>query len=414
MGRTEKAAIAAILLSLTLLFVSFFGLPTPNQTGFAVLPQNNTADAIIYKNEACGHCSMYLGNLKQFFDEKGISYIEKSVINDEAARLELLEFNTRKNISPELQGHMTIVLKDKLILQGHVPTKLVREVIESNSENQMPEMILFQDLMVDEIEIDSYTVRDSTGNVYNCSPTSTAAECLKQQNGNSQQENSIFQWLPFIIIISGILAGIHPCTIGVLLFFMSFLFTIHKTRLNVLKIGGAYIAGVFLAYFLIGLGLLKAVAFAEPHFAAKIAAYLVIVLGLFNIARYFFPKIRGFGIPEQSKEFIAGAVEKGSVPGAVVVGLFVGVCSFGCTAGIYFSILGMLITQPTFGVLYLLLYNLMFILPLIAILLLATNDKVVEKISRLEVTKTRLITLIAGLLMVVLGIVILLFIAGGM
>ena len=74
----------------------------------------------------------------------------------------------------------------------------------------------------------------------------------------------------------------------------------------------------------------------------------------------------------------------------------------------------MLITEPTFGVLYLLLYNLMFILPLIAILLLATNDKVVEKISRFEVTKTRLITLIGGLLMVALGIIILVFIAGGM
>jgi len=105
-------------------------------------------------------------------------------------------------------------------------------------------------------------------------------------------------------------------------------------------------------------------------FAAKIAAYLVIALGLFNIARYFFPKIRGFGIPEQSKGFIAGLVEKGSVPGAVVVGLFVGVCSFGCTAGIYFSILGMLITEPTFGVLYLLLYNLMFIFPLVVVFIL--------------------------------------------
>ena len=414
MGLAEKLAIAAILLALLLLFVSFSGLPTPKQAGLEALYLSEAApDAIIYKNEACGHCSMYLGNLKQFFEEKGISYIEKSVINDETARLELLEFNTRKNISPELQGHMTIVLKDKLILQGHVPVNLVKEVIESNPKDQPPEMLFFQDLMVDETEIESYTVRNSAGDVYNCPANSTASECLKQQN-NPQQENSIFQWLPVIILVSGILAGIHPCTIGVLLFFMSFLFTIHRTRLNVLKIGGAYIAGVFLAYFLIGLGLLKAVAFAEPHFAAKIAAYLVIALGMFNIARYFFPKIRGFGIPEQSKGFIAGLVEKGSMPAAVVVGLFVGVCSFGCTAGIYFSILGMLITQPTFGVLYLLLYNLMFILPLIAILFLATNDKVVEKISRLEVTKTRLITLIAGLLMVVLGIVILLFIAGGM
>src|SRR3989338_7673895 len=413
MGVTYKLTIAAVIAALAILSVSLSSLFAPTDYGLEVLNfQNKSPDVIIYENEACGHCGMYLGNFRQFLDSKGLSYQEKYVVNDSEARRELLELNTRKGIPPELQGHMTIVMGDRLILEGHVPLKIIEEEISGKSISEMPELLFFQDSMVDESQVDSYAVSDLAGKTTECSTDSTVANCLQQEN--VQDGNSIMQWLPVIVLVSGILAGIHPCTIGVLLFFLSFLFTIHKTRLNVLKVGGAYILGVFLAYFLIGLGLLKAVAFTEPHFAAKIAAYLVIALGLFNIARYFFPKIRGFGIPQQSKELISGLVEKSSIPAAIAVGLFVGVYSFGCTAGIYFSVLGLLIAQPATGVFYLLLYNLMFILPLIAILLLATNDKVVEKITRLEVSKTRLITLVAGLLMVALGVLILIFIAGGM
>ncbi|MBI2580019.1 MAG: hypothetical protein HYW27_03895, partial [Candidatus Aenigmarchaeota archaeon] len=45
---------------------------------------------IVYKNEACGHCNMYLSNLRVFLDGRGLEpYEEKQLINNPLTREEL-------------------------------------------------------------------------------------------------------------------------------------------------------------------------------------------------------------------------------------------------------------------------------------------------------------------------------------
>ena len=66
-----------------------------------ILPVVYASDAVIYKNEACGHCSMYLFNLNQFLQQKGITNIqERNLINDESARIDLSNLNKERNIPP--------------------------------------------------------------------------------------------------------------------------------------------------------------------------------------------------------------------------------------------------------------------------------------------------------------------------
>ena len=51
--------------------------------------------------------------------------------------------------------------------------------------------------------------------------------------------------------------------------------------------GLIYIAAIYLAYFLIGLGLMQAILFTgEHHLMARIGSWLVIVLGLINVKDY--------------------------------------------------------------------------------------------------------------------------------
>ena len=360
--------------------------------------------AMIYKNESCGHCGPYLEELRTFLKAKGFEITEKNFVNDFEARVEVVQLHQKNKVPVELQGHMVTVLNDNLLLEGHVPISMIEEVFKKYPLRNFPKMVIYQDSMSDSPE--PYTLMVE-GKIVNCSAGKAIAECASLPG--SFVESS----LPALVVFTGLTAGIHPCTIGVLLFFIAFLFTIHRSRLNAFKVGGAYILGVFLAYFLIGLGLLQAMAFPEPHFAAKIAAVLIIALGVFNIVRFFFPKIKGFGMPAQSKEWVSGMVQKASVPSALILGAFVGICSFGCTAGIYLSIIGFLITQPSTGFIYLLAYNIMFILPLILILLLATNKRVAERIEKAEKSNIRYITLAAGVIMVVLGIALWVFVAGG-
>ena len=44
---------------------------------------------IIYKNEACGHCNIYLDELIPYLTDKGFQVEQKNLINDAAARTEL-------------------------------------------------------------------------------------------------------------------------------------------------------------------------------------------------------------------------------------------------------------------------------------------------------------------------------------
>ncbi|MFH1256505.1 MAG: hypothetical protein V1494_04375 [Candidatus Diapherotrites archaeon] len=372
-----------------------------------LLLQNVSAagTATIFKNESCGHCEMYLNELKTFLSEKGFSIEEKNFINDLDARAEWVKLNRENNIPIELQGHLLTVVNGRLFLEGHVPLSLVQQAFEKYPSGSFPEMVIYQDEMLDESDVTSYKMLFN-GSVSDCVIEKTVSECA------SLPSNPVESSLPLLVLFSGLLAGIHPCTIGVLLFFIAFLFTIRRNRIETIKIGGSYIIGVFLAYFLIGLGLLTAITFPEPHFAAKIASLLIIALGLFNIARFFFPQIKGIGMPSQSKKKIIGLVERASVPAALLLGIFVGICSFGCTAGIYFSVVGFLLTAPAQGIAYLFLYNLMFVLPLIAILIFASNQAVIEKIGLIERKESKNLTLAAGIVMVAFGVFLWLLTAG--
>ncbi len=372
---------------------------------FLLLASSAYADntAIIYKNNACGHCAKYLSQFNKFLIDNNFKITENDIINDLAVRKELDLLNQKHNIPFEFQGHMVTILNKDLILEGHVPLKVIEDLFTKYPDKNFPRIVIYQDSMSDEVE--SYKVLEENKEVKECSIDTKITDC---SNSTPKPRKWWESSLLIIILTTGLLAGIHPCTISVLLFFIAFLFTIRKSRFGIFRIGAAYIIGVFAAYLFIGLGILKAFAFAEPHFAAKIAAFLVIILGLINLKEYFLPKKwLSLGISHSGKETITNLIEKVSVPAAFLLGIFVGICSFGCTAGIYISILGLLISEVSKGFFYLVLYNIMFIAPLIIILILASNKKVVGKIEKLEQSKKDLVKLTAGIIMILLGLFIL-------
>lgn len=61
-----------------------------------------------------------------------------------------------------------------------------------------------------------------------------------------------------LIPAAGLLDGVNPCAFATIIFLLSYLQVTRKTPREIAQIGIAYILGVFTAYFVIGLGLLKA------------------------------------------------------------------------------------------------------------------------------------------------------------
>jgi len=218
------------------------------------------------------------------------------------------------------------------------------------------------------------------------------------------------QWLFPLVTIGALIDSINPCAFSVLLLTVAFLFSLGQSRSGILKIGGVYILGIFLVYILIGLGILQALhLFNTPHFMAKVAALLLIIWGVIGLINEFFPAFPiKLKIPDFVHKPMAKLMVKASIPSVLVLGGLVGLCEFPCTGGPYIMILGLLHDKADFlkGLIYLLYYNLLFVLPLIIILLIASEKTLYERVQAWRKQETSKTKLISGLAMILLGIII--------
>ncbi len=217
-------------------------------------------------------------------------------------------------------------------------------------------------------------------------------------------------WLLPLVVAAALIDSINPCAFSILLLTIAFLFSLGRLRGNILRLGLSYIAGIFLVYILIGLGLLSTLhLFSTPHFMAKFGAILLLALGGLNLINYAWPsfpiKLR---IPAAAHKSMASLMDKGSLGAVFLLGALVGVCEFPCTGGPYLMVLGLLYDQATYwsGFIYLLGYNLLFILPLVIILLIASDKSLLDKVQAWKQVETKSMRLWSGLAMILLSLLI--------
>ena len=217
-------------------------------------------------------------------------------------------------------------------------------------------------------------------------------------------------WLFPLVLVSAILDSVHPCSFSILLITIAFLFSVQMTRKKILQIGGTYIAGIFAAYLLIGLGILKALdLFNTPHFMGKLGASLLIIFGILNLINYLFPKFPiKLKIPSVSHTAMGKLMEKASIPAAFGLGLLVGICQFPCMGGPYLMVIGLLRDQVTYytGFGYLMFYNLILILPLSIVLWISADKTIVDKAQEWKNKNINSVKLWAGIAMVIVGVLI--------
>lgn len=218
-------------------------------------------------------------------------------------------------------------------------------------------------------------------------------------------------WLLPLVFFSSLLDSVHPCSFSILLITIAFLFAAQISRKKILAVGGTYIAGIFAAYFSIGIGLLKVLhLFNTPHFMGKVGSALLIVFGLINLLNYFFPsfpiKLR---LPAVFHASMAKLMERTSIIAAFALGLLVGICQFPCMGGPYLMVIGLLRDQVTYmkGFGYLLLYNAILIIPLITVLFIAADKTLVDRVREWRHRETKGANLWVGIAMVIIGVLIL-------
>ena len=301
-----------------------------------------------------------------------------------------------------------------LVVLGHVPSTLIEAALTSPDLPQR--LVLWQPEMHGEPT--EYRLWAWAGEVQTYAINTPFSQALQQAETAAGPLPiglaNLSQLLP-AVIVTGLLDSVNPCAFAVILLLLAFLFTLRKSRSHILKLGFVYVGMIFLVYFAIGLGILQAVRFsADPHFVARASAWLLIGLGVINLVEYLFPT---FPIKLHMPK-IAGArtnalIKQATLPTTMLAGLLVGLCTFPCSGGIYVSIITLLNAKTTlaWGVSYLALYNIMFVLPLIVILLLVSNRMAAKTWARWEREQSLKIRLWYGVIMVSLGVAMLLYLS---
>ena len=104
----------------------------------------------------------------------------------------------------------------------------------------------------------------------------------------------------------------------------------------------------------------------------------------------------------------APAHKAATVPALALGGFLIGLCTVPCSGAIYLAVLALISAQPTataFG--YLVLYNLMFIIPLVGVLLAASARPTLNKLARWNLHHKEWVRLTLGSGVVVMGLAIL-------
>ena len=219
-----------------------------------------------------------------------------------------------------------------------------------------------------------------------------------------------------VLVTAALIDSINPCVFGVLIFLIAFMTKMFKNPKQMLMGGLIYTAVVYLSYLLIGIGFLKfTVSFGFSQIIYWIAAVIAIGAGLLEIKDFFWYG-KGFtlqmlpGAAKRIKYYTKRMKElkgKGifySYLAAIPLGIFVTLVELPCTGAPYLVVL-VIIGQGDYtnGIPLLLLYNLIFVLPLIVMILIAYFGKSSSKLEKWRKKHRGLMRLGIGLFLVTLG-----------
>ncbi|MBI2028026.1 MAG: hypothetical protein HYT07_00315 [Candidatus Levybacteria bacterium] len=211
-----------------------------------------------------------------------------------------------------------------------------------------------------------------------------------------------------LVVISAAIDSINPCAIGVLILMVSVVMGGKGSVRRLLTLGGLYIFAIFLTYLLAGLGLIYFLA-SIPLFVAEYLALVVggiiILAGLLEIKDFYW---YGKGFSLQIPSYFSNKIHKFSknltIPGVIFLGAFIAGVELPCTGAPYLAIITVLSLNFNFAAfLLLILYNIIFVLPLVVILFLVAGGTKISAIQNWKEGSKGYMRLMIGLMLIGLG-----------
>ena len=366
-----------------IIFLCLSSLIIPNIASAENTQQTLEACVYFFYGQGCPHCARvepYLETLEKTYS--GIKIHRFEIYNNRTNLQLLMKYFDVYNVSDYERGVPAVFLVNKYFV-GDKP--ILDHLLDTIKEN----------------------------NVSLCPTLEKPTEIKKAITGPASTVEQHFGTIPMLTVIGAALVdSINPCAIAVLLILLSALL-VTSERKRALKAGIAFTVSIYIIYFLFGLGLFSALQVTGlSYWFYKFIGLLAIIIGILNIKDFFKYGAGGFvmEIPKKWRPSLKRLLRSVTSPiGAFFMGFLVCLFELPCTGGPYIFVLGLLAEKTTrlIATPILLIYNIFFVLPLIIMtFLIFWGFTTVEKAKAWKERNIRLLHLIAGLIMVALGIVV--------
>ena len=224
------------------------------------------------------------------------------------------------------------------------------------------------------------------------------------------------------IILAGLADGINPCAIATIIFLISFLVSKHRSRKEIILIGLLFSAAVYVTYFLIGLGAFQVIMALESYrVLSKIIKYAAVIMagliGLYSFydAFVFHRSKKASEIKLQLPKSVKMAIHrvisknlqgKNLIFWTLLTGFLVTLLEAVCTGQVYLPTI--ILIAKTGGLqltgwLYLALYNFLFILPLLIIVILVNYGLTWQKLVATSKNTLTAVKIILGCVMLLVA-----------
>lgn len=221
------------------------------------------------------------------------------------------------------------------------------------------------------------------------------------------------------ITVLALADSVNPCAIAVLIMvLMTILIQNPEKRKKVLYSGIAFTLSIYIGYLVYGFIIIQFFkTFAEflrinSHLIYNGLAILAMLIGALNVKDYFSYQKGGVAteMPLSMRPKVKKIISKITSPsGAFIIGFVVTLFLLPCTMGPYIVASGLL-SELGFSqaFLWLLYYNFLFVLPMLAITLIVyLGFRRVQEVSGWKDKNIRILHLIAGILMFLVGVALL-------
>lgn len=382
----------------------------------------NNIKYIYYRWQTCGHCA----NVEKYREKTNIDQtinIEKKEVqqNQKNANEMLERWNKLWIKSQELWTPFLVIIEDNwntsYIIWDNPIIEYYQE-LEEHSNNQIQQ------------EIDKQIITEITDWIYENNNQQEILEKNEEFNENNKNlwedtnnlknninENEkikIKERLKFFAIMmpAAVSDSINPCAFAVMLLLLTAILSKTKNKTKALLSWLSFSAAVFITYFLLWIWVFKLLWNLESLYTLKRIVWIIwILVWLANLKDYF-RYWEGFvmEVPHSWRPKMEKIIKKVTSPfGAFIIWIIISLFLLPCSSGPYLTILWYLSSESQNlnirWYVYLTVYNIIFVLPMIAIaLIIGLWYSTAEKIWAFKNKNTKLIHGIVGLLMIWLWI----------